>query len=188
MAGKITDLILVYQFLKRLTTPFNKTEAFKLGIIDKDGKVLKKSKELETSAEKNAYGYYDRMVFNLKKVLEKVPGGKSQFASYAAALFLIKESNTSKDYTEQELMEGLYEAMSDIEDLKEQKEFKHLFEDAPANSTGSAVAGTGDDEVHWKRPDARKKETKQFLKRYLEQSAKRKKIKERKDFLKQFGL
>ena len=78
--------------------------------------------------------------------------------------------------------------MSDIEDLKEEKEFKHLFEDAPANATGSAVAGTGDDKVHWKRPDARKKETKEFLKRYLEQSAKRKKIKERKDFLKQFGL
>lgn len=188
MAGKITDLILVYQFLKRLTTPFNKTEAFKLGIIDKDGKVLKKSKDLTTDAEKKAYGYYDRMVFNLKKLLEKVPGGKTQFASYAAALFLIKESNTSKEYTEQELMEGLYEAMSDIEDLKQEKEFKHLFEDAPANATGSAVAGTGDDPVHWKKPDARKKETKAFLKRYLEQSAKRKKIKERKDFLKQFGL
>ncbi len=77
MAGKITDLILVYQFLKRLTTPFNKTEALTHGIIDKDGKVLKKSKDLETTAEKKAYGYYDRMVFNLKRLLEKecgVPG------------------------------------------------------------------------------------------------------------------
>ena len=53
-----------------------------------------------------------------------------------------------------------------------------------ANATGANVAGTGDDPVHWKKPDARKKETKAFLKRYLDQSAKRKKIKERKDFLK----
>ena len=188
MAGKITDLILVYQFLKRLTTPFDKTEAFKLGIIDKDGKALKKSKELQTTAEKNAYGYYDRMIFNLKRVLGKVPGGKTQFASYAAALFLIKESDTSKECTEQELIEGLHEVMSDIEGIKEEKEFKHLFEDAPANHTGANVAGTNDDPVVRSKPDGRKKETKEFLKRYLEQSAKRKKIKERKDFLKQFGL
>lgn len=188
MAGKFTDLILVYQFIKRLTTPFNKTEAFKLGIIDERGKVLKKSKDLETTAEKNAYGYYDRMVFNLKKLLEKVPGGKTTFASYAAALFLIKESDTSKEYTEKELMEGLYEAMSDIENLKQDKEFKHLFENSPANATGSNVAGTGDDVANFKGLDARKKETKAFLKRYLAQSAKRKKIKERKDFMKKFGL
>lgn len=184
MAGKITDLILVYQFLKRLTTPFNKTEAFKLGIIDQRGKKLKQP---ETDAEKKSYGYYDRMVFNLKKLLEKVPGGKSQFASYAAALFLIKESHVEKNYTEQELVEGLYEAMEELESKKD-KEYKDLFEDAPANATGSNVAGTGDDVADFKRPDARKKEMKAFLKRYLEQKAKRKKIKERKDFLKQFGL
>jgi hypothetical protein len=88
MAGKFSDLILVYQFIKRLTTPFDKTEAFKLGIIDGSGK---KVKSPETTAEKNSYGYYDRMVFNLKKMLEKVPGGKSKIGSYAAALFLIKE-------------------------------------------------------------------------------------------------
>jgi uncharacterized protein (UPF0254 family) len=31
------------------------------------------------------------MVLKLKKLLEKVPGGKSRLASYAAALYLIKE-------------------------------------------------------------------------------------------------
>ena len=69
MAGKYTDLLLVYQFIKRLTTPFDKTEAYKLGIIDEKGKKIRSP---ETSAESNSYGYYDRMVFNLKKLLEKV--------------------------------------------------------------------------------------------------------------------
>jgi hypothetical protein len=183
MAGKFSDLILVYQFIKRLTTPFDKTEAFKLGIIDGSGK---KVKSPETTAEKNSYGYYDRMVFNLKKMLEKVPGGKSKLGSYAAALFLIKEGDTSKqDFNETELREGLYEAMDELNQLQE-KDFNKLFEET--NVTGAAVAGTGDDPVHWKKPDARKKETKAFLKRYLDQSAKRKKIKERKDFMSRFGL
>jgi len=186
MAGKIADLILAYQFIKRLTTPFNKTNAYKLGIIDERGKKIKSP---ETTEENNAYGYYDRMVFNLKKLLEKVPGGKSKFASYAAALFLIKESHSQTEFTEEEMVQGLYEAMDEIDsNTKQQKDFGKLFEDAPANATGSAVAGTGDDEVHWKKPDARKKEMKAFLKRYLEQKAKRVKIKERKDFMKKFGL
>ena len=66
--------------------------------------------------------------------------------------------------------------------------FNTLFEDAPANATGAAVAGTGDDVADFKKPDARKKDMKAFLKRYLEQKAKRVKIKERKDFMKKFGL
>jgi len=38
--NRFVDLFLVYQFMKRLITPFEKWPAFKLGIIDKDGKVL----------------------------------------------------------------------------------------------------------------------------------------------------
>ena len=63
MASKIADLVLVYQFLKRLTTPFDQTPAFDLGIIDERGQRIK-SKELKTTEEKNAYGYFDRLVFN----------------------------------------------------------------------------------------------------------------------------
>ena len=90
MASKVADLVLVYQFLKRLTTPFNETPAFDLGIIDERGQRIK-SKELKTTEEKNAYGYFDRLVFNVKKLLERFPGGKNRLASYAAALFLLKK-------------------------------------------------------------------------------------------------
>jgi len=87
----IVDLFLVYQFIRRLATPFNKWEAYKLGIIDEKGKVLIKSKDFTKAAQRKAWGVFDRMVANLKKLLAKVPGGSSRFASYAAALFLIKE-------------------------------------------------------------------------------------------------
>lgn len=82
------DLVYTLRFLRLLTTKFEDTTAFKLGLIDKDGKKLKRA---ETTEEKSAYNTFHRLVFNLKKLLAKVPGGSSKLASYAAALFLIKE-------------------------------------------------------------------------------------------------
>ena len=38
------DIFVAYKFIKILTTPFKKTDAYKLGIIDDEGKVLKKRK------------------------------------------------------------------------------------------------------------------------------------------------
>lgn len=78
------DLIFIYQFLKRLTTPFNKTDAYKFGIIDERGK---KIKDPETKEEENSFGYFDRLVFNIKKVIEGIPGGRSKLASYAGTVF-----------------------------------------------------------------------------------------------------
>ena len=185
MASKAVDLILIYQFLKRLTTPFNKTEAYELGLIDEKGKRTKK--KIETKEEENAYGYFDRLVFNIKRLIEKVPGGSSRLGSYAAALFLIKESAEPKQsYTEEELIEGWMVAMDDLE-KSTGKTLNEMMKEEPANVTGAGVAGTGDDPVHWK-PDARKKEMKAFLRRYLAASAKRQEIKKKKDFMKSLGL
>ena len=64
---------LIFNLLKTLATPFNKTKAYKLGIIDAEGNVLKKHKELETFAEKSAYSNFERIIFNIKKLIEKVP-------------------------------------------------------------------------------------------------------------------
>ena len=85
------DLFYAFRFLKLLVTPFEKTEAFKLEIIDKDGKVLKKAAARTTPEEKAAYTVFHRLVFNIKRLLGKVPGGKSVVGRYGAALFLIKE-------------------------------------------------------------------------------------------------
>ena len=182
--AQITDTYMTYQFLKRLTTPFDKTKAFELGIIDKEGKKLKK---VETTEEKNAYTYFDRLVFNLKRLIAKVPGGSSRFVNYAAALYLIKESVDPKEhYTDEEIMENLVENLNMLEKTS-MKKLNELFEEAPAMATGAAVAGTGDDPVHWK-PDGRKKEMKAFLRRYTEQKGKRDARKKRKDFFKQLGI
>tara|TARA_B100001029_G_C14993175_1_gene413315 strand:- start:94 stop:969 length:876 start_codon:yes stop_codon:yes gene_type:complete len=128
--ASIGNIYFVYQFLKKLVTPFEKTEAFKLGIIDKDGKILKKRRDLETTEEKKAYNLSDTLVWNLKKILGKIPLGKTRLASYAAALYLIKEQGNGKilvdekelekqffDYFEKlqsdELSESTYDNISD---------------------------------------------------------------------------
>ena len=91
MASTAIDAFITFRFLKLLVTPFDKTEAFKMGIIDERGKVLKRYKTLTRIEERQSYTILHRLVFNIKKLIEKIPGGKSRVATYAAALFLIKE-------------------------------------------------------------------------------------------------
>ena len=143
--ANVADTYMIYQVLKRLTTPFDETKAFELGLIDKNGKLLKKAK---TSDEKNAYTYFDRFIFNLKRLLHRV-GLKSKFASYGAALFLLKEDRNGYMPTDQEMLKGVLEEELYLRQ-NYAKNFSMLREDAPANATGAAVAGTGDDKVHWR--------------------------------------
>ena len=79
------------RFVYLLTRPWEDTDAFKLGLIDKEGNILKKREELHTDEEKSALTKFHVLVFNIKKLLEKVPLGKTTVARYAAALYLLKE-------------------------------------------------------------------------------------------------
>lgn len=115
LLSKAADTIYAFRFLKLLTTPFNKTKAFELGIIDAKGKVLKKSRELKTAEEKSAYTHFHRLVFNIKKV---IPG--STFGSYAAALFLLKEHT---GMSEEQILEILDDSINDEFELNESKWF-----------------------------------------------------------------
>jgi len=95
--GRAIDLFVTYRFIKLLVTPFDKTEAFKLGIIDEKGKRSKipgtnKATSLATIKEKNAYTVLHKLVFNIKKIFEKVPGLRTKLGTYAAALFLLKDT------------------------------------------------------------------------------------------------
>jgi len=103
MANKVVDVFLIYQFLKRIATPFENWDAYKLGIIDSTGHVLKKRAELKTPEEINAWGYFDIMTANLKKLLAKVPGGSSRIGTIAAAALLLKEHNQLHVLSEEEL-------------------------------------------------------------------------------------
>jgi hypothetical protein len=88
------DFFYAIRFLRLLTTPWEKTNAFKLGIVDKNGKKLRKP---ESSEEKSAYNIFHKLVYNIKRLINKIPLGKSTLASYAAALFLIKEHTGISD-------------------------------------------------------------------------------------------
>ena len=102
--GRAIDLFVTYRFLKLLTTPFEKQDAFKLGIIDKDGNRIRQPKstkpavELATSELKNAYTILHKLVFNVKKLFNKVPGLRTKVGTYATALFLLKD--TFKEHVE----------------------------------------------------------------------------------------
>ena len=85
MANRAVDLVITYRVIKLLVTPFNKQEAFKYGIIDKDGKVLRKYRTLKTTAEKKSYTILHRFVFNLKRVLAKAGLG-GRLGTFAVAL------------------------------------------------------------------------------------------------------
>lgn len=103
---RAADLVYTFRFLKLLTTNFEDTDAYKLGLIDEKGKRLRKS---DTPEESNAYTPFHRLVFNIKKL---IPGGK--IGSYASALYLIKEKF---NITDSQLKEALAYAGIDPADL-----------------------------------------------------------------------
>ena len=104
--GRAIDLFVTYRFIKLLVTPFDKTPAYKLGIIDKEGqRVVEKTvsrgmqpTQLKTDEEKSAYTVLHKLVFNIKKIFGKVPGLRTKLGTYAAALFLLKD--TFKEHVE----------------------------------------------------------------------------------------
>ena len=123
--GRAIDLLVTYRCIKLLVTPFEKQEAFKLGIIDKDGNRIKKpgtnkGTDLNTIDEKNAYTILHKLVYNIKKIFGKVPGLRTKLGTYAAALFLLKdtfkEHVEDPDMFEKEFMKYLKEQGYEIDD------------------------------------------------------------------------
>jgi len=123
--GRAIDLFVTYRFIRLLTTPFEKTEAFKLGIIDKDGnrnlvQGTNKPTDLNTANEQNAYTVLHKLVFNIKKLFSKVPGLRTKVGTYAAALFLLKdtfkESVDDPNMFEKEFMKYLQEEGVEFDD------------------------------------------------------------------------
>lgn len=134
----VVDLFLVYQFIKRLATPFNEWDAYELGIIDEKGNQLKKRKQFTKQAEHTAFGIFDIIAMKLKRLLEKVPGGKTRLGSYAAALWLMKEyKDMSPDDAETLSEENLQESL---------QTYMMLSEEAIANVTTNVAGLTPESE------------------------------------------
>ena len=83
MASRAVDALITYRIIKLLVTPFERQDFYN-GIIDADGKVLKKAKTLKTERERNAYTVLHRFIFNLKRILKRVGLG-SRIGSFAVA-------------------------------------------------------------------------------------------------------
>ena len=152
--SRAIDLLITYRVIKMLVTPFEKTDAYKYGIIDKNGKVLRKNKTLTIAKEKDSYTILHRFVFNLKRIINFIPGGKSKLGTYAAALGLLLKEN--KDINMIELEKNLYKHLSDNDliklddDLKESVGFDYLPKgrftiiDDLEDLNGNATATVGD--------------------------------------------
>ena len=142
--SQVVDNLIAYRILTLLVRPFDDTDAFRLGIIDAQGNVLVKHRELKTSEQKSAYTYLHRLVFNVKRLINKLPGGDTQLKNLVAAFFLVKEAYESNTTVITEssfrrvasLVEG---GVVFVDETLVVEDFL-LCEEAPANATGPAVS------------------------------------------------
>jgi hypothetical protein len=91
------EYYLMLQMINLLVKPWTEMPAYKLGIIDARGKVLKKTHQLKTATEKVAYGTFQKFCFNLRRFIESLPGGKTKLAKYLTIYALFKESEDTMD-------------------------------------------------------------------------------------------
>lgn len=159
------NYIVLYKIISRMITNIEDTQAFKLGIVDKKGKILRKRRTLKTREEKNALTRLDVFVFNLKRILG--PLGRSKLANITAALFLLKEwKNLPEDGEENRfiLLESEYNQFKltlDEEDMEIIDKMSETLEEDIANVVGDGehIAGiTGDPPVKKKKKKVKKKD------------------------------
>lgn len=143
------DLFFLFLFLKRLVTPFKNWDAFKLGIIDQEGVIIKPKKE-RTPEENKSLTKFDLLVLKLKRLLGKIPGGKSKLASYAAALWFLKEGQNIDPNNDNLIAESYQKFYESIQNhpiyLKEVREVMYLIERdfTDKNITKSVAKKVGD--------------------------------------------
>lgn len=146
--SRVIDNLMAFKVLRMLVTPFTDTEAFKLGIIDAHGNVLKKSSHFGSEDERNAFTYLHRLVFNLKKLINRF-GGENRLKSMAAAIWLIRENYSSGSRTTSQLESKFKKLMETNVHLVEEEILvgRFLKEDgvagiggAPTNNTSGPVA------------------------------------------------
>ena len=152
--GRAIDLLITYRVIKMLVTPWTSHDAYKYGIIDDNVKILRRMRDLKIAKEKDSYTILHRFVFNLKRLLGLLPGGKSKFASYAAALALLLKEN--KDVNAIEIEKALYKHLVENnliaydDDVKESVGFdflpegKYIMTDRLEDLEGDTTGDVGD--------------------------------------------
>jgi hypothetical protein len=160
--SRIVDNLIAYRILKMLVTNFEDTEAFKLGIIDKNGKNIRKANTLQTSQERDAYTYLNRLVFNVKKIINRLPGGESKIKSLVAALWLVKEHYESGNRSTamlQEKFDNIMKLLDNRVSLVEEEIIVKKFLDEEGEGGIANVTGAG---VSTDQPKIDKKAIKKY--------------------------
>ena len=114
--GRVIDALIAYRLLKLLVTPFKKTKAYQMGIIDDRGKVLIKAKQFQKSFPSNkqqeakkSYTLLIRFVFNLKRLLGKVGIRGPLGSATAAAIAFFREQNDYNPIIEKQIYKHIKE-------------------------------------------------------------------------------
>lgn len=149
--GRFVDSLIAYRILRMLVTPFAETDAYRLGIVNEKGKELKKMRNLNSVEERDAYTILHRMIFRIKKIIEKVPVENKRLVSFAAALSLIKEHyHNNKEPVDLELqyVDRLRTDLNEEINFIQQSSskiftFKQFVEEAPANNAAATPGIAG---------------------------------------------
>ena len=90
LVKRAADLAYTFRFIRLMAMDWKNWDAYKLGIIDENGK-RQRNVKLDNDEKKSAYTPFIRLAANLKRLVSNIPGGGSKLGSFASALFLIKE-------------------------------------------------------------------------------------------------
>ena len=109
--SRVLDTVVAYRILRMLATPIEQSDAYKRGIVDKDGD---KIKEPSTSQELDAYTLLQRFVYKVQKALSKSPDRNAKrLLTFAAALAILRE------YKEDDDIESLLELYETDENIQQ---------------------------------------------------------------------
>lgn len=109
IGSTILDTLIAYKFVRIISTPWKDTDAYKLGIVDENGKILKKRRTLKTKEEKSAYpSIFYTLCWNLKKLMDRVPvlNLKSKPGALVASVMLLREV-CAKDVSDPSIIDDL---------------------------------------------------------------------------------
>lgn len=141
---QLVDNLIAFRILSMLVTPFEETESYKLGLIDKNGNPLKKLKDM-TWTEKDNYSMLHRMVFRIKKIMGKIPVVNTKLGTLATAYFLVKEcyqTNKLPSNLEEQFIDLIKKSQKEdvifVEEYLLVEEF--LREEMPTNVAGEKVS------------------------------------------------
>ena len=123
-ASTAMDLYFVYKFAKFIAMEWTDWPAYKLGIIDDEGNVIKRKRE--GMEERANYTLFHRLLRKLKQLLERVPGMKGKLGKAVAAYFLFKEGMEKHGADGKLLDEGFIDYINDNMTMKESMQIKTL--------------------------------------------------------------